>query len=265
MNLVPALYSWSLMAGVIAFGAFLLIHRVMKPVDLDQHQGFLDAMLSIVGTLVSILLGLLVAASLDHYRTLEQNVDAEAATVVNVFRLSGGLPQQFGEEVRQLCIQYCDQVIHDEWPAMAKGDQSNKLLLTSATLARTVVTFSPTTNGETNIHSALLSSLEQLSSCRRQRLLATHDPWKKQLLPVLIMCTIIVLTFAFLYGRKGAILHGAVICLVAIALGANLALMELLNNPFSGDWSIQPNAFEYNVELLQRFRSTPELRKFAQP
>jgi hypothetical protein len=237
----------------------------MKPVDLEQHQSFLDAMLSIVGTLVSILLGLLVAASLDHYRTVEQNIDTEAATIVHVFRLSAGLPKQLGDECRQLCIDYCYQVIHDDWPAMASGDQSTRVLVTWSTLTNKVITFSPSTNGETNIHSALLSSIEQTSDCRRQRLLAVRNPWKRHLLPVLIMCTIIVLTFAFLYGRRGAILHGVIIALVAIALGANLGLMALLNNPFRGDWSLQPKAFEYNLQLLQKFRSTSELSKFVPP
>ena len=257
---IPSIIMLSAAAAIIAVAGFLIVHRVVKPIDLGEHQGFLDAMLSIVGTLVSILLGLLVAASLDHYQTLEQSVDTEAAAIGQVYRMSEGLPKDVGERIQTLCKEYNRQVVHDEWPAMARGEYSHKVLVIYAKMLREIVTYEPQTNGKTNLHNSLLSSVQQIADSRRQRLLSLHSAWRDHLMPVLLMCSAIVLAFAYLYVRRGAVLHGILICFVAIALGGNLGLVFLLSNPFSGDWQIRPRSFELNAQVLKEIQNSSELK-----
>ena len=255
MFTIPSLFWLSAGAAVLAVLGFSIVHRLVKPIDLSEHQGFLDAMLSIVGTLVSILLGLLVAAALDHYQALEQSVDNEAANVAQVFRLSRGVPLETRTKLQNLCVEYCEGVVHDEWPEMAHGKHSRKVLAIYIRLLDTVVSFHPNTNGETNIHASLLSAVQQIGDARRQRVLALTSAWTKHLMPVLIMCSLIVLVFAYLYMRRGAILHAVLIALVAIALGGNLGLVFLLTNPFSGDWQIQPRGFQLNADVLKEINA----------
>jgi Protein of unknown function (DUF4239) len=261
---IPSIILLSASAAIIAVTGFLLVHRLVKPIDLGEHQGFLDAMLSIVGTLVSILLGLLVAASLDHYQTLEQSVDNEAANVGQVYRISNGLPKGVREKLQADCNRYCDQVVQDEWPAMAKGEYSHKVLFTYIKMLEEIVTYEPTTNGKTNLHSSLLGAMQQIADCRRQRLLALHSAWGAHLMPVLLMCSGIVLAFAYLYVRKGAVLHAVLICFVAIALGGNLGLVFLLSNPFSGDWQIRPRGFELNKQIFQEVQTSSDLKSLME-
>ena len=258
MFAIPSIVLLSGGAAVIAVIGVVIANRLIKPIDLNEHQGFLDAMLGIVGTLVSILLGLLVAAALDHYQALEQSVDTEAANVAQVYRLSSGLPKEVQSRIKKLCLEYCSQVIQEDWPAMSKGTYSHRVLVTYAHLMGLVVTFQPSTNGETNLHSSLLGAIQQISDARRQRILALHSAWTQHLMPVLLMCSAIVLGFAYLYVRKGAILHGVLICFVAVALGGNLGLVFLLTNPFSGDWQIQPRGFEMNLLVLKELNSALE-------
>src|SRR5437667_5934218 len=111
MSPIPSIFLLSAGAAIIAVVGFFIVHRILKPIDLTEHQSFLDAMLSIVGTLVSILLGLLVAAALDHYRSLEQSVDTEAASVAQVFRLTIGLPEEAQRKIRQICVDYSNGVV----------------------------------------------------------------------------------------------------------------------------------------------------------
>jgi len=261
MDNVPSIFVLTGGAAVVAVVGFVIVHRLAKPINLEEHQGFLDAMLSIVGTLVSIVLGLLVAAALDHYQDIVRSVDAEAASVTQIFRLSSGLPGDVQKTLHQLCIDYCDEVINEEWPAMARGELSNKVLATYAQIVAEVVKFHPSNDGESNLHSALISAMQQIGDCRRQRILALHSPWIGHLMPILLVCAAIVLAFTYLYVRRGAIFHAFLIGLVAIALGGNLGLVFVLSNPFSGDWRIPPRAFELNVKLLQEVKSMPELYK----
>jgi hypothetical protein len=256
MDSIPSIFLLSAGAAVIAVIGFSVVHRFIKPIDLDEHRGFLDAMLSIVGTLVSILLGLLVAAALEHYQSLEQSVDSEAANVAQVYRLTFGMPPEPQKKIQQLCVEYTEQVLTDEWPAMAAGHASRKVLLTYMNLVTTIANLQPATNGQTNIHAALISAVQQIGDCRRQRILVLNSTWTKHLMPVLLMCSGIVLAFAYLYVRRGAVLHGVLICFVAMALGGNLGLVFLLSHPFSGDWKIQPRGFELNKRSLNEINAS---------
>jgi hypothetical protein len=253
---IPAIILISGGSAILAVVGFAIVSKVGKTVDLGEHQGFLDAMLSIVGTLVSILLGLLVAAALDHYQSLEQSVDTEANCVSQCYRLSRGLPAESQRKIQSLCYEYTHLVLTEDWPNMAKRRRSPGVLKTYVNLVDAVVTFHPSTNGETNLHASLLNSVQQMGDCRRQRVLALDSPWTSHLFPVLIMCSLIVLVFAYIYMRKGALLHAALIFLVAIALGGNLGLVFLLSNPFSGDWQIQPRGFELNERILKEMQTS---------
>jgi hypothetical protein len=261
---LPSIFILSAGAAALAIIGFLVVRWVVKPINLDQHQNFLDAMLGIVGTLVSILLGLLVAAALDRYQALEQSVDTEAANISQIMRLTTGLPAKPRQRIRQFCLEYNDQVIHEEWPLMANGQSSDKVFLTYAQLVTAVARLQPSTNGETNIHNALINAVQQVGDSRRHRILALHSVWTQHLMPVLIMCSLIVLAFAYLYVRRGDLLHGVLICFVATALGGNLGLVFLLSKPFSGDWAIRPVGFELNMDLFKRISASPELRKILE-
>ncbi len=251
---IPSIYLWSAGSAFFALLGLLLAHKFVKPVDHSEHQPVLDATLNIVGTLVSILLGLLVAASLSNYQTLEANADAEASSVSEICRLAYGLPSEPRKKLLTLCLAYCEEVINDEWPAMAQGNTSEKVLDTYHDIIGLIVQLKPTDNGETNIQSALITAMQEVGNFRRQRVLWLHNSWNRNLLPILIMCSIIVLIFSYLYFKRGnLVLHSFLICFVAAALGTNIGMVCLLSQPFRGDWKIQPKGFILNSQLIHKF------------
>ncbi|MBI1270782.1 DUF4239 domain-containing protein [bacterium] len=261
MEGIPSIFSLSAVAALLAAVGFFVVQRVVKPVDMETHQGFLDAMLSIVGTLVSILLGLLVAAALEDYEALEISVDKEAAGVAHVFRITAGLPEGTRDRIQNICVTYCEQVIDDDWPIMEKGEIPSRSFFTLNKLVNEAAVFEPKSEGQNNLHAELLSAVSDIVDYRRDRMLVLHSNRQQNLMPVLLMCSIIVLVFAYLYTRKGTIFHGVLISLVAIALGANLSLVYVLTNPFKADWKIQPRGFIWNKRALEQVRSRPELMK----
>ena len=132
-------------------------------------------MCNIVGTLVSILLGLLVASALDTYQNLEQTIDTESNAVAEIFRLSRGLPDPLQGQVQTLCERYCQDVVSDEWPSMAKGQPSRTVFLTFTKITDCIVQYKPQDNGQTNIQASLLQSIVQIGDCRRSRILALNN------------------------------------------------------------------------------------------
>jgi hypothetical protein len=248
---IPAIVLFTLGSAVLAMIGFVAVRKLSKPINLDEHQTFLDAMCNIVGTLVSILLGLLVAASLDTYQTLEQTIDQEANSAAEVFKLSRGLPNPLQGQVQTLCERYCQEVVNIEWPCMAKGLPSLVVFKTSALLTDEIVRFKPANDGETNIQASLLQSVETMGNCRRARILALYSTRNQILLPLLVICAVTVMLFAYLYVKHVSALQAILIGCVAVALGGNISLVYLLSKPFDGDWKLQPRGFILNLKSLR--------------
>jgi hypothetical protein len=251
MTGIPAIVLFSIGSALLAMLGFIAVRKLSKPINLDEHQTFLDAMCNIVGTLVSILLGLLVAASLDTYQALETTIDLEANAAAEIFKLSRGLPDPLQGQVQTLCERYCQEVVNIEWPAMAKGQASHEAFKTGAELTDAIVTFKPSTNGETNIQASLLQSVEAIGNCRRARILALTNSKSQILLPLLVICAVTVMLFTYLYVKRVSALQAVLIGCVAVVLGGNISLVYLLSKPFDGDWKLQPRGFQLNLKMLR--------------
>ncbi|MDZ4837571.1 MAG: hypothetical protein SGJ27_27615 [Candidatus Melainabacteria bacterium] len=245
---------WCIGSTVLALVGFQATRKWVNPTDMEQHQPFLDATLTIVGTLVSILLGLLVANSVEYYESMQATADNEASAVADVVRLVRGLPASTKVAITHLCIEYNQEVQYAEWKSMESGEMSTNAGLLYLGINDAVVNFMPSNTKENNIQNALINVVQQLGDYRHTRLNALHSTWCRRILPVLVLCSAIVLAYTYLYTRRDKrLLHAVVISFVAISLGANIAMILLLRTPFSTDWKIQPNGFHFNEELMHKY------------
>jgi hypothetical protein len=259
MSGLPIVLVVCLGSAILAMAGFTLTRKLLKGVDVSEHQTFLDAMFNIVGTLVSLILGLLVASALDQYQNLERAVDNEAAAVSEVYRFSRGLQEPARGQIQGLCERYCQLVISDEWPALAEGKVSPAVFETFCLLNDEVVLIHPTHDGESNLQASMLESLDTVGAGRRERLLTLNNTREHLLGPILLIGAVIVLAFTFFYVKNNSIFHSIVITFVAIALGGNLALIYVLSKPFEGEWKIQPRAFALNLKARQMLRESTVL------
>ena len=173
---IPVIVLLSLGSAALAMAGFVAVRRFSKPLDLDEHQTFIDAMCNIVGTLVSILLGLLVASALDNYQSLEQTIDLEANAVAEIFRLSRGLPDPLQGQVQTLCERYSQEVVHKEWPTMASGKPNAEVFVTYTKIVDAIVRYKPIDQGQSNVQTCLLQSV-----ATNRRLQAHSHPCPDQL------------------------------------------------------------------------------------
>ncbi len=228
---------------------------------MSKHEGFLNATLTIVGTLVSILLGLLVANSIEYYDSVEANATSEATCVSEIFKLATALPDQPKNAIQDSCLRYNKSVLNKEWPAMENGHMSPESAAVFGDLNRAIVTFHSSNDSETNIQNALLTTVLNLGDYRRRRAMALESTWSERILPVILFCAIIVLAYTYLYTRREAkIMHAVLICFVAGALGGNIGMIFLLRKPFATDWKITPSGFVLTEELLKEYKANGRLR-----
>jgi hypothetical protein len=242
----------------LALAGLWVTKKFLKQIDVKSNADFLIATVTIVGTLVSVVLGLLVSSSVDQYRELDTAIDTEATSINDVFRLSRGLPAKSAGMLQQLCIDYCEQTIKDEWPAMKTKQPSESVTNTFIKLSDIVVTLKSDNPAEPVIQHSLLASLERLAHSRRQRIIAVQSDWMKQALPMLLACSSIVVVITYLYAQaKPSKLDALLVSFVAIALGSNIGLVFVLSAPIERNWDKPPEPFELNAKYMKQYKTVP--------
>lgn len=221
-------------------------------------------MLGVVGTLFSVLLGLLVAGAIERYHDVVTQVENESNSVANIFRLAKGLEATERVRIRGLCREYVDYVVTNEWAAMEKQrpdmqaqDRYNKLW-------DACVSVNPKNDRENNLHAAILEGMDSVGENRRERVIASMSAMPMTLWAVIICGSLITIAFTYLFTiRMGARLHWMMTGLVSVSLLLNIWLLAAYSTPFSGDLQIQPRGFK----LLQfgAFGDSDDAAMFLQP
>src|SRR5258708_5847714 len=124
---------------VLAITGLLVVRRFVSHEDLMTHHEVAGYFLSIVGTLYAVVLGFIVVNALNTFDKARVNVEHEANALHDVFHLSLGLPQAASSHVRQLCMQYSDCMVNDEWKSMERGEPSAQAHQIMANMLKIIV------------------------------------------------------------------------------------------------------------------------------
>ncbi len=97
---------------------------VRKYFDLEKLKSCHEVggyLLSVVGTMYAVLLGLIVVDAMTKFQTAREVVEQEANSLADVFLLSESFPPEKCRTVRIVCNNYVKEILTEEWPAMANG------------------------------------------------------------------------------------------------------------------------------------------------
>src|SRR3984885_7513879 len=83
------------------------------------HNDLIGWQLSVLGTTYAVIVGFMLYTVWINFGTADLNSDAEANSLVNVYRLADGLPVQQGTRLKALARAYGDAVVDQEWGEMA--------------------------------------------------------------------------------------------------------------------------------------------------
>lgn len=236
-----------LIAGIVILAIIgqVFLRRHFKPGHEPVSQdNVAEAMLGVVGTLFSVLLGLLVANAIETYHETYLQVEGEANGVANVFRFARGLEEEDRLRIRGLCREYVNLVITDEWPMMEKGQMSDSAYDSYIKIWEAVVAVEPKADRQNNLHQAMLNSMAEFAEDRRDRIIAAQNELSPILWSVILCGSAITILFTYMFTTKLSHLHNTIFTvLIAVSLGLNIWLLAAYSAPFRGELQIKPLMF----------------------
>jgi len=206
---------------------------------------------SSVAMILNFLLGFLVVTVWGNFRAADQAVAQEAASMVVIAHIAHSLPQPVRSQVFIHLQRYTDLVIEEEWPLMAEG-KSEGGPRTLAEFGRLWAVCQDAL-AKVPLCGDVLKILGQLTGQRVLRLLSSRSYLPDVFWFVLILGSLLVITLNLL-------LHdplsgfGAQLLIKAIQTGAIFLLLWLIiviNNPYAGDVSVTPNAFQNALLVIK--------------
>lgn len=235
ISLVCVAFSW---LGTLLISPLV---RVRGRLWTNEIVGYL---LSSFGVLYGLLLGLVAVAAYQNFADVEANVSREAASLDALYQDVSTYPEPHGQNLRWLLRDYTRYVIKYAWPLQRNG------LIPAGGIARVnafqerLLAFEPRTTGEGIMHAETLRQFNKFLEHRNDRLQSVNTSIPAILWYVVLLGGVLNIAVFWLFDMNlpTHLLLGG---LFAFFLGAVITLIAAMDNPFRGEVSVGPDAFEH--------------------
>lgn len=242
----------------MAIACMMFVRRRFDISELRLNHDVADPLLSVVGTLFSILLGFLVAGAMQRFDEARINVQEEAGAVAEVFRSAEGFPESTRIQLQRYCLEYAQIVVDEEWPLMEEKKASDKAWAKYSDIWRACVKFNPTENGQSNVHQAILGAISRLGTYRTLRFATMVNQLPLGMWMVVLMGGGATIAFTYFFEVKNERTQMIMTGLVATVMALNIFLLANYDYPFSGDVRVSPNAFQLDLDLFTKILKRAE-------
>ncbi len=236
----------------LSIGGMLLVRRSVSLEHLRAHHDVTDPLLAVLGTLFAILLGFMLANSMQRFEDARANAQSEAGAVGDIFRLADGLPNPLKVKTRKDCLQYLDLVATKEWPMMQHNKMSEEAWDVYGEMWSDCVHYEPQTQGQSNIHQLLGGAMSKVGECRRARDAELTYGLPSSLWIVVLFGGLSTISFTYFFAVESVRLQILMTSVITTIICLNIYMLAGFDSPFSGDIRVTPAAFETTRSSLMR-------------
>ena len=240
----------------LSLGGMLLVRKRLGLEYLRNNHQVSDPMVAVIGMLFAILLGFVLANSMDRFEQARSTVIEEAGAAGDILRLSAGLPPTVGVRIHNKCLRYVDSVIDDDWKSMQSDKLSEKTQGLFSELWKEGVRLAPQTQGESNLHQSMIDALKVASECRRTRTAQLTYRIPQNLWIVVLVGAVTTVMFTYFLAVENLKVQIFMTSVVTLVIGLNIYMLSGYDAPYSGDICITPAPFEA-IRLV--FKPLPEI------
>jgi hypothetical protein len=186
-----------------------------------------------------------------QFNTARQTAENEATSLQQIYSLAARFPDSEQDRVKELAVSYARVVVEEEWPSLKQGRPSPRAATLLLELRRSVEDLDPQTDAQNNLYSASLTELDELEESRALRLLSVRQGIPSILWVVLVVGGTLTVAFTYLFGMERAWLHAVAVAGLTTAICLILYVIAVLDYPFNSGVSVEPDAFELVLRVIE--------------
>jgi Protein of unknown function (DUF4239) len=235
----------------LSLALFVVIDKVWLWDKRHQHNDVTGWQLGILGTTYAVILGFMLYAVWTEFDTATQNVEMEANSLTNLYRLAEGLPDASRIEVQKLARLYAEKVIENDWPEMERGGVPVESVGLASKIQRVLISVPDGSRSVGVAQDHAITELSAMTTCRRTRLLENALSLPAVLWFVLIVGGVLTIVSSCMFGSQNRFLHGVQVAFFSLLIGLALLATADINRPFQGSVRVGSDAF---VRALENMR-----------
>src|SRR3954466_758628 len=233
MNLV-----WTAMIivglAVAAIAAMLTVRRRAPDGSYFNDGDRAAGVFGVLATGFAVLLGLVVVLAFTSYDDARTGASTEARTVAQQYEVAHLLPPAHGRDLAAELICYGRSVVHQEWPRMQDGTQTDAMNPWGVSLFRSLRAVDPRTASEQAAYSKWLDQRLDREAARGARIHGASSVIPTPLWLVLYVTALLIVGFMLLFADSGerAFVQAVLIGTVVAVMVATLLVISFLDNPY---------------------------------
>lgn len=216
----------------------------------ETHNAATGTIFAALYVLFGVTVGFSLLLVWQQYDAAEKVTAREAATVEELYRLAGDLPEPDRGRVQGLAESYARVVMEEEWPLMRDGGTSPRAGELAVDLRESIQGFEPRTENERALRSEGLTQLDNLDEDRALRLLEVREGLPPLMWVVLVVGGVITVAFTYLFGLETLWLHALAVAALTVVVTLIFYTTAVLDYPFNGDLRVGPDAFELVLDRI---------------
>ncbi|MDD4179445.1 MAG: DUF4239 domain-containing protein [Candidatus Margulisbacteria bacterium] len=237
-------------AVLFSIGGLFLVRSVMPIPKRKLHNDVAGPLFATVGVIYAVLLAFMVVIAWENFHAASNDVAKEANYIADIYRDTAPLSPAFRDSVKTALKEYVSDIVHDEWPLLAKGKRSEKVQAVQGRLWNLFSGYQPRTETEKIFFTEAVKKFNEACELRRLRLLDARASIHPVLWFVLIAGGLITISFIFFFGTENFGPHLWMGMLLAALIALALFTIMTLDYPFTGDVSIKPDTFRVILQTL---------------
>jgi hypothetical protein len=245
-------------SAAVAITALLLVRRRAPDGsyfnDGDRAAGFFG----VLATGFAVLLGLVVVLAFTSYDDSRTGAETEAITLAQQYEVAHLLPPEGGRRLAAELVCYGRSVVHQEWPRMQEGTQTDAMNPWGVSLFRTLRTIEPRTAAEQAAYSKWLDQRLDREAARNARIHGAAGVIPGPLWLILFLIAVVIVGFMLLFADSGerAFVQAALIGTVVAVMAGTLLVIRFLDDPYRpGLGTLKPTAMERTLRILDQERA----------
>jgi hypothetical protein len=199
-----------------------------------------------------ITLGLVAVGTWQAYSDVDTKVDQEASALAMLYRDVSNFPEPNRSELQADLREYTRRVIDVVWPLQRRGIAPQSAAGAVYTIQTHLAAFEPVSEGQKTMHAEACREFSRVVELRRTRLKSVTSGLPASLWVVLLVGAVVNIAVTWFFHMRSESMHFWMTVMFSGVLGLLIYLLAALDNPFRGQISVGPQAFEMVYDQLMK-------------
>jgi hypothetical protein len=215
-----------------------------------SHNDIAGFIFATLGVIYAVILAFTVVVTWGDFDKASEITNKEANFIASLYQNTAPFPAEFTRQIDGNLREYVNAIVSDEWQKMAKGKRSSKVEEIQGKLVRLYSGFQPKNEIQKIFLTESVKKMNEASEMRRLRLVYAATGIHPLLYAILIAGSIITIAFTMLFGTENHVEQLIMTASLAAMIAFALFTVVALDYPFTGTFSIEPDALKNMLAAL---------------